>query len=137
MFPIFSNNFQWLGSLHIQPNAMQDAVFLIILIGSLSGLLLIATPLLAWRFRRWRDQRRVIPSRNLQGSLVVVREYPCYVLPVMKLLELTSFLPHQQMIADGMLVQATPDMTDRIVFVSSEWCVFQPLPLRLSAAGGR
>ena len=92
--------------------------FLLILVGSLCGLLLILAPLLARRLRRWRDRRRIRPYK---GSIVTDRDYPMYVLPLDKLLQLTSFRSHQQLLAEGSLVQATPNLAGHIIFISSEW----------------
>ena len=93
-------------------------IFLLILVGSLCGLLLLLAPLLARRLRRWRDRHRIRPCK---GSTVTDRDYPMYVLPLDKLLHLKSFRSHQQLLVEGALVQATPDLAGRIIFVSSEW----------------
>ena len=93
-------------------------IFLLILVGSLCGLLLIIAPLLARRLRHWRERRRIRPYK---GSTVTDRDYPMYVLPLDKLLQLKSFRSHQQLLAEGSLVQATPNLAGRIIFVSSEW----------------
>ena len=95
-----------------------EIIFLLVLVGSLSGLLIILAPLLARRLRRWRDRRRIRPYK---GSTVTDRDYPMYVLPLDKLLQLKSFRSHQQLLVEGSLVQATPNLAGRIIFVSSEW----------------
>ena len=51
-------------------------------------------------------------------------KYPMYVLPVPALLELDSWLPHQELLEKGKLVEVTSSVDLEIVFVSHQWTSF-------------
>ena len=58
--------------------------------------------------------------------------YPMWVVSVKTVLsgEFTRFVDHHELLRRGLLVQASPDMFGRIIFVSHQWCSFDdPDPL--------
>ena len=51
--------------------------------------------------------------------------YGFYVLPIAHLLELTEWVPHQDLLAAGKLVEVEPDDTEtEVVFCSHQWTSF-------------
>ena len=53
-------------------------------------------------------------------------EYPMYVLPVRELLKLSSWRPHQELLAEGLLVRVTDKLptSTAILFASHQWTAF-------------
>jgi hypothetical protein len=47
-----------------------------------------------------------------------------YVMPIKTLLEQRTFLPHQKLLAEGKVVEATRSMV--VIYVSHEWCARRP-----------
>ena len=101
---------------------MADLLLVFVAVGAASALLLLLGPLVARIFRAARARRlreRIAP--RARNSLTSAVGYPMYVLPVRTLLnDMSSFVPHQDLLAQGKLVQATPDMAGRIIFVSRQ-----------------
>ena len=51
--------------------------------------------------------------------------YPMYVLPISELLQLTEWVPHQDLLAAGKLVKLS-EIADasQVIFLSHQWCSF-------------
>ena len=52
------------------------------------------------------------------------RRYPMYVIPLSTLLEMNEFRPHQELLADGTLVEANVSMAPKTIFISHQWLGF-------------
>ena len=101
---------------------MADLLLVFVAAGAASALLLILGPWIVRMYRAARARRlrtRIVPGAR--HSLAYAVGYPMYVMPVRTLLnDMSSFAPHQDLLAQGKLVQATPDMAGRIIFVSRQ-----------------
>ena len=67
----------------------------------------------------------------VRGSLGAValgvtstKKYPYYVIPVANLLELKAWKPHQDLLAEGKLVEISDDANVEVIFVSHQWSAF-------------
>ena len=77
-----------------------------------------------------RPSLRVAPAKPklLTRTTSVKMQYPMWVMPVSTFLAQDKnwgcFEPHQDLLESGKLVLVTPDMIDKIIFVSHEWLSF-------------
>lgn len=96
------------------------AIVIVIGVGSLGAFALVIAPALIRCLGRRRHGSHTCPSTGDDGLALELQQYPMYVLPIRALLELRSPMrSHQQLLAEGILVQATGRELS-IVFVSSE-----------------
>jgi len=51
--------------------------------------------------------------------------YPCYALPIRSLLEMDSWRPHQDLLADGLLVNVDEKPDANVIFMSHQWTSFK------------
>lgn len=64
-------------------------------------------------------------SIELSTTRTGVDKYPLYAMPVAHLLELTEWVPHQDLLAAGKVVEVKPDDTEtEVVFCSHQWTSF-------------
>lgn len=71
--------------------------------------------------KRRLSQRSTITSSRRGSVHSMACLYPMYVISVEALLKLETMDPHQVMLERGLLVEWTPAMSGRIIFVSHEW----------------
>ena len=101
-------------------------VALVIALGAAASILVVLTPVIlrAWQRRRARRISPELDGTHFSSVAAAQTEYPKYVLPVSTLIdELDAFCPHEQLLAEGKLVQATADMASQIIFISHQWYV--------------
>lgn len=68
-----------------------------------------------------RRQRRGSSSVAPEGSYSSEEHYDMWLLPYDALLGLDRLRPHQDLMADGLLIRFMPQMYGRVIFVSHQW----------------
>jgi hypothetical protein len=99
--------------------ASSSAVFVLMGVGSLAGILLVVAPQLARQLRWWRGRQQLEPLPARRASVQTAMQYPMYVMAVDELLEQKRLRPHQQLLTESKIVEAVPGMT--VICVSLEW----------------
>ena len=68
--------------------------------------------------QKWKNLRRTI-----FGEGEIAQKYPFCAMPVTELLKLDKWVPHQLLLAQGIVRECTPD--DDVIFVSHQWLGFR------------
>jgi ankyrin repeat protein len=69
--------------------------------------------------------RSSLGSAVLEGGTSTSSSYPFYAMPVPELLNLTAWEPHQDLVAQGKVVEITPESAVQVLFVSHQWASFE------------
>ena len=74
----------------------------------------------------WKKQPAVNAVSPLPRDAGCVEEsYPMYAIPIKELLELESWVPHQELLEQGKLERIPADGTAKnVIFASHQWCSF-------------
>ena len=62
---------------------------------------------------------------KLLGEEAVSHRYPMYVIKVTDLLELDKWVPHQDLVKAGKMIQVRSDLDVEVLFISHQWTSFQ------------
>ena len=71
--------------------------------------------------RRRRQQEPDVSTTSRKSMHSMDCPYPMYVISIEKLLQMEGLEPHQNMLANGLVVKWDPSMNGRIIFISHEW----------------
>jgi hypothetical protein len=64
---------------------------------------------------------QIVPTRQTACRVL----YPMYAMPVVDVLQLTRFQPHQELLNAGKLVEIQPHQGMDVIFVSHQWLSLQ------------